>query len=651
MSPSDASVPPFDLPTALARLPHAPGVYRMFDAHGHLLYVGKAKRLKARVRQYFQKSPGMSAKTQALCERIHHFEVIVTASEVEALILEDSLIKAHHPPFNILLRDDKRYPWLCLTDEPFPRLVVTRRARKTGKARYFGPYSNPGALYEALRVLRKHFPMRQRRTPLFKDRPCMNYAIGACPGSCQHLITPQAYAHTVAQAVLFLKGRNQELLRHIEAEMQAASDDLNFEWAAKLRNRYQAVQAVMGYQQSVAFDDPELSRDAIGLASDATRCWAVVLRIREGRMIGSQAFALPLPFGATPDEALSAFLRQHYAGVDPEDLPDEILTPRMASTALSTELSGERTGEIAGEEEENAVFCQWLAERRKAAGGSRTRVRLTQPRKGPKKDVLALATRNAQEALQQAALSEASTLQANPAGALVALQQALGLPRFPQRMECYDISHVQGAYTVASMVVFTAGVSDRAAYRRFKIHSAEGKPDDFQSMAEVITRRFAHHAPASGQVAARAPWPAPDLVIIDGGKGQLHAACQALAACGIHDQPIVSLAKRLEEVFLPDRPASVRLPHDTPALHLLQQIRDEAHRFAITYHRKLRQKGATHSALEGIAGLGPRRRERLRAHYGTLARMRAASTDELAHVGGLPDPVAEALFAALHPEA
>ncbi|MBK8191151.1 MAG: excinuclease ABC subunit UvrC [Vampirovibrionales bacterium] len=618
----------FDIAAALARLPQSPGVYRMLDADGRLLYVGKAKRLRSRVRQYFQKNPDASPKTRALCERIHRFEAIVTASEVEALVLEDSLIKAHRPPFNILLRDDKRYPWLCITDEPFPRLIVTRRAKKSGKERYFGPYSNPGALYEALRVLRKHFPMRQRRKPLFKERPCMNYFIGACPGPCQSLVTPDAYAQTVAQAALFLKGRNQELLREIEAQMQAASDALNFERAARLRDRAQAVKAVMGYQQSVAFDDPALSIDAIGADSDERRCWAVVMRIREGRMIGSQTFELPLPFGASREEALSAFIRQRYAAVEDDDLPEELLLPAMP-----------REWED-GEE----ALSQWLSDRRRAAGLSRARTRLLHPQKGPKRDLLALAERNAQEALQQAALLDAGRLRADPARALSALQHALHLPRYPQRMECYDISHVQGAYTVASMVVFTDGVSDRAEYRRFKIRLAEGKPDDFKSMAEVIRRRFARAAsPDPGQSA----WRAPDLVVIDGGKGQLHAAQEALIAHGFGDQPIISLAKRLEEVFTPGESQSVRLSHDDPALHLLQQIRDEAHRFAITYHRLLRQKGAKISLLETVPGLGPRRRERLIARYGALARMREASAADLAREGGMPLSVAEALLDAL----
>ncbi len=616
---------PFDIQEGLARLPGRPGVYRMYAADGELLYIGKAKNLKSRVRSYFQSNAQHSPKNRQLVRLIARFDYIVTDNEMEALILEDNLVKKHHPRFNVLLRDDKRFPWLCITGEPFPRLIFTRTADRRGKARYFGPYSNAGAMYQTLRMLRKHFPMRQRRKPLFRDRPCMNYFIGTCPGPCQEKISAGDYDKTVRQVELFLKGRTNELLANIEQQMREASEAMNFEWAAKLRDRYVAVQEIMAHQQKVHSDDDRLSRDVIGAAADELRCSIIVLKIREGKLIASLTHELPLVYGSTVEEAYSSFLSQYYPALDPEEIPDELI--------LQYEPKHE-------DEDDARLLGDLLTHRRKAGGISKRRVSLICPRQGEKQEMLAMAAKNAREALAQSRLADATRLKHDPARALIELQEALDLPDYPARMECYDISHVQGAYTVASMVVFTDGQPDRAEYRRFKIKSAEGKPDDFQSMLEVIRRRFRRSRKDGGEDG----WEEPDLVIIDGGKGQLGMAVKALDELGIENQPIVSLAKRFEEVYKPGQQRPVILPRQSSALYLLQQIRDEAHRFAITYHRNLREKGARESVLDNIPGIGKKRRMNLLNRFGSVEQLRTASVEELVRIGGLPARTAETVY-------
>ncbi len=617
----------FDIQDALARLPEKPGVYRMYariegkkdQTREKLLYIGKAKNLKSRVRSYFQKNAQHSAKNQLMIDQIHHFDFIVTESEIEALILESNLIKQNRPPYNVLLKDDKRFPWVCITAEPYPRLLITRQTHKKFKARYFGPYSNAGAMYQTLKTLKKHFPLRQRKKPLFKDRPCMNYHIGTCPGPCQKKITPDEYAKTVEQVVLFLKGRTDELLQRIESDMQEASKALNYEWAGKLRDRYQAVQQVMAHQQSIHLDNPALSMDVIGLAQDDLRCHLMVLKVRQGKLIASQSHEIPLRYGTTAEEAYEAFLNQYYTEVEADDLPDELILQLIPSSGN--------------------LLAQWLDQRKQAHRPKKSKKTIiTHPQLGTKKELLTMAVENARIAVEQSRLQDASQLRSDPAKALIELQEALGLPDYPSRMECYDISHIQGAYTVASMVVFIDGQPDKSEYKRFKIQSAEGKPDDFKSMNEVILRRFRHTD----------DWNTPNLLVIDGGKGQLSSAIKALKASGAENQPIISLAKRLEEVFLPGESRPKLLPRDSAALYLLQQIRDEAHRFAITYHRKLRGQGAKKSILDGIPGIGAKRKQLLLSHFGSLSKIKSASLNALIQAG-LPAKTAETLYSTLHP--
>jgi len=629
---SDSISTYFDIKAALNTLPSQPGVYRMYGKHNELLYIGKAKVLKNRVKSYFQKNSSHTPRIQRMVKQIHHFDYVVTDTEIEALLLEDSLVKTHRPRFNVLLMDDKRYPWLCITDEPYPRLIVVRRisrSAKKSKAKYFGPYISSGNMYETLRIIRKHFPMRQRPKPLFKDRPCMNYAIGTCPGSCQNLISETDYAKTLQQVEWFLKGKTNELLTLIEADMKAASDTLNFEWAAKLRDRYQAVNYVFHYDQGIHIPDPTLNIDAIGLASDGIRVQMVVAKVRNGRIVASTTHQIELTNQLSLEEAYSSFLFLHYQERDADDIPDELV--------LQCPFQSEKS------DEDQAWLLDWLSQRRSQASPHKRKVTLSVPQKGIRKDILDFAANNAQAAVDNARHSDASRLRNDPAKALSTLQTALNLPRYPKRMECYDISHVQGAYTVASMVVFIDGQPSKSHYRKFKIKTAEGSPDDFQSMFEVVTRRFKRSA---NEVNAQHRWESPDLVIIDGGKGQLSHAVEALTQMGITDQPIISLAKKFEEVYKPNQSRPIILPRDSTALFLLQQIRDESHRFAITYHRQIRGKGAKQSILDDIPGLGPKRKAHLLSVFGSIDELSKATEEKIAKV--MPPLVAKALYNKLH---
>jgi excinuclease ABC subunit C len=611
MKPS--TQPTFDVQTALSRLPDQPGVYRMYSNAGKLLYVGKAKSLKHRVRSYFQNQANLAPKVAALMQHVIRFDYVVTDSEVEALILECNLIKEYRPKYNILLRDDKKFPWIGLSNEAFPRIFITRDPN--GAGRFFGPYVNSGNMHKTLQVIRKHFPLRQRKKPLFKNRPCMNYYIGTCSGPCQSLITEQEYRDTLKQVELFLKGKADDLMNHLEAEMARASESLNFELAAKLRDRYLAVQDIVA-EQKMFYPDPNVNQDIIAMACDERRCAIVVLNIRRGKLIGSRPHEILLTLQATPEEVYNSFLPQYYQAEQPEDLPDEVILQ------LPTD--------------EEAVLRELLSRKK----GKKTQ--LTLPQKGIKKDLLDLAVKNAQETLEQAQSQEVKHYLNDPARALMELQERLNLPEFPSRMECYDISHFQGSQTVASMVVFTNGVPDNKEYRRFKINVAEGEPDDFASMREVITRRFTR---ATNQEKG---WEEPSLVIIDGGKGQLSSAVDALQVLGLEDQPIISLAKKFEEVYRPGESRPVLLPRDSAALFVLQQIRDEAHRFAITYHRSLRGKKATKSILDEINSIGPKRKTALLKHFGNVSKVKEASVEEIAALPGFNLSAAQKLYDALH---
>lgn len=608
----------FDLQAELKNLPTQPGVYRMYDAEDTLLYIGKAKVLKNRVRSYFQAQANHSPKTKAMVAQIHHFNYIVTNTEVEALILEDSLIKQFKPRYNILLRDDRRFPWIGLTNEPYPRLFTTRtpkRLSSNGKTRFFGPYTNTQELYSLLKILQNHFPLRKRPKPLFKDRPCMNYSLGLCSGPCQELVTKAQYHAIVDQVVLVLKGKTKELEDTLQQQMWEAAEQLNFERATALRNRLHAIE-LLAQRQQVVSDDTSLHQDVIALVEDGWVASVVVLSIRYGKIVASKPFTLPLVHGATAEEAYDSFVLQYYRGLETDELPDEVILqyPLLDEPLVATWLSAVRGRKVG----------------------------LVHPQKGQKADVLQLAKTNASMGLEQAKLYEASRLQNDPIRALQSLQSWLKLPVLPKRMECFDISHFQGSQTVASMVVFVDGVPDKSQYRQFKVRCAEGKPDDFASMYEVLTRRLKHQT----------DWDKPDLLVIDGGKGQLSSAVRALKESGWHpNQPIISLAKRYEEVFIPNQERPILIPHDNPALFLLQQIRDESHRFAITFHRSLRAKKAAQSPLDSVAGVGKQRKEALLKHFRTWEAITQASAESLAGVLKCSVAVAQPIFQAIQQQA
>lgn len=588
----------------LEQLPTNPGVYLMKDAAGTIVYVGKAVNLRSRVRSYFREDKNHSAKVRAMVRQVADLETLSTDTEVEALVLENTLIKRHRPYFNILLKDDKTYPYLKLTlNEAYPRLIVTRRRVADG-GRYFGPYPDAGAMHATLRLIKQLFPLRQRPKPQFRDRPCLNYAIGRCLAPCQGLVSSEEYREVVRKVEAFLSGRHRELVRELEAAMQEASMALDFERAASLRDQIQAIAKLMEQQKVDA--DRDADEDVIGLASDDATVAVQVFQIREGRLLGRREHELDRE-GSALDEVLSAFIGQFYA--ESETVPAEILLREEPADA--------------------DLLAEWLASRR---GG---KVRLKVPQRGDKEKLLRMAETNAKQALERGRLTRWAAIERGPQAALSELGAALGCPP-PRRIEGFDISHAQGSDTVASMVVFIDGKPAKDQYRKFKIRTVEGI-DDFASMKEVVTRRYRKLADPQAE-----GWEAPDAILIDGGKGQLNAALEALDALGV-DLPIFGLAKQFEEIYLPGRRDGIQLGDRSPARHLIQRLRDEAHRFAVTFHRNLRGKRMTRSLLDGVPGLGEKRKTQLLKRLGSVEAMRGMSSDELARQGGIPLKVAQSV--------
>ncbi len=588
----------------LDQLPVTPGVYLMKDAKGTILYVGKAVNLRSRVRSYFREDKGHSAKVQALVRQIVDLETLSTDTEVEALVLENTLIKRHRPYFNILLKDDKTYPYLKLTlNEPYPRLIVTRRRLADG-GRYFGPYPDAGAMHATVRLIKQLFPLRQRPKPQFRDRPCLNYSIGRCLAPCQGLVSQEDYREVVRKVEAFLSGRHRELVREIEAAMRVASAALDFEKAAALRDQVQAIAKLMEQQKVDA--DSDADQDVIGLASDEASVAVQVFEIREGRLTGRREHELARA-GSAISDVLGAFMGQFYS--DAETVPAEIV---LREPPLDADL-----------------LAEWLASRR----GSK--VRITVPQRGDKEKILRMAETNAKQALERGRLSRWAAIERGPQAALGELGEALGCAP-PRRIEGFDISHAQGSDTVASMVVFIDGKPAKDQYRKFKIRTVEGI-DDFASMAEVVARRYSK---LGGPDVER--WEAPDAILIDGGKGQLNAAVAALDALGL-ELPIFGLAKQFEEIYLPGRKEGIQLGARSPARHLIERLRDEAHRFAITFHRNLRAKRMTRSILDDVPGLGAKRKTQLLSRLGSVDAMRRLNPSELAERGGIPLKVAQAV--------
>lgn len=590
-----------NIKNALAVLPEKPGVYLMHDASGKVIYVGKAVVLKNRVRSYFRNLASHTPKVKAMVAKIAEIETIVTSSEVEALILECNLIKKYRPRYNISLKDDKTYPYLKVTmQEDFPRLYVTRRQLRDG-ARYYGPYADAGAMYATVKLLRSMFPLRTCRK-MNPDRPCLNYHIKRCLAPCAGYISKADYHKMIKSICMVLDGRTTELERDLKQQMQEAADNYAFEEAARLRDQLQAVARLNEAQKAVTNNGGDM--DIFGLGQDMTGLCVQLFFVRKGKLIGRDNFFLP-DGGDTPQEVMTAFVKQYYN--EATFIPKEVVLPYLP------------------EEDEKQLIETWLADK------AQRRVELLLPQRGVKKDLLKLANENAVKLLNER-LRKGSLSLKNDLQAAEELQQALGLEHPLERMDCFDISHTQGSETVASMVVFRNGTSSKKDYRRYKIVSAEGKPDDFKSMQEVVYRRYRDYEDL------------PSLVVIDGGKGQLSSALEVIRGLGLDDLPVVGLAKREEEIFKPHQSESIMLDREGAALHLIQRIRDEAHRFAITYHRKLRGKRNLVSVLDHVEGIGAKRRQELWKAFKTLDAMRAASVEELAAVEGMNHAAAQTLY-------
>ena len=586
---------------ALAVLPDKPGVYLMHDAHGKVIYVGKAVVLKNRVRSYFRNLASHTPKVKAMVEKIAEIETIVTSSEVEALILECNLIKKYRPRYNIMLKDDKTYPFLKVTtNEDFPRIYVTRRQMRDG-AKYYGPYADVGAMHDTVKLLRTMFPLRTCRK-MNPDRPCLNYHIKRCLAPCAGYVSREEYGNMIKSVCMVLDGRTTELERDLKRRMQDAADNYAFEEAARLRDQLQAVTRLNEQQKAVTGSGGDM--DIIGFAKDMTGICLQIFFVRKGKLIGRDNFFLA-DGGESEEEVMSAFVKQYYN--EATFIPKEIVVPYLP------------------DEEEKQLIEIWLADK------AERKAELILPQRGVKKELLTLANDNAKKLLEER-LRKGSLSLKDDLAAAEELQLALALPNPLERMDCFDISHTQGSETVASMVVFRNGSISKKDYRKYKIVSAEGKPDDFKSMQEVVYRRYKDYEDL------------PSLVVIDGGKGQLSSALEVIRGLGLHDLPVVGLAKREEEIFIPGQSESILLDRDGAALHLIQRIRDEAHRFAITFHRKLRGKRNLVSVLDHVEGIGPKRRQELWKKFKTLEAMKQASVEELAAVESMNYPAAQTLY-------
>ena len=549
------------LKESLKLLPDLPGCYLYYNKDNEVIYVGKAKILKRRVKSYFNKNHD-SVKVQVLVSQIDRLEYIITNTEVEALILESHLIKKHKPRYNILLKDDKKYPYFLITDEDFPRISIIRKKNlNPEKGRYYGPYTDIRAMHSTLDFLKKIFPLKQCKTPKFKDRPCLYYHIGRCLAPCQNKVTSEEYKALVQQAELFLSGKQSELMKQLMEQIQKYSDSLQFEKAARLRDSYLDLKKTLE-KQKVVYENTKLNEDIISLVADDGIFAIVILMVREGRLIDKKDFVYDVE-EEDRTEFFETFFKEYYSTLT-LGFPDKIISNELEAVG------------------NKALYEEWLEIL------AQKKVKISYGKSAQGKELQMLADKNANVVLQNAKITKMSKIRDdfNEIGAYLA--EKLQLKNFPHRMECYDISHIQGTNTVASMVTFINGVKKGSEYKKFKIKSTEGKPDDFLSMKEVLTRRLSK--------LGEEHWDKPDLIIIDGGKGQLSSVMGIIKELGVEGIDIVSLAKRNEEVFLPNQSEPVILPRNSSALFLFQRIRDEAHRFAITYHRQLRAKSMKNQA-------------------------------------------------------
>src|SRR5579863_2285 len=628
----------------LNSLPQKPGIYLMKDAQGTILYVGKAISLYNRVRSYFQESTDLSPKNRSMVAKIEDIEFLVVKNEVEALVLESNYIKQYRPKYNVLLRDDKSYPYIKVAlTEDFPRVYRVRSFARDGN-RYFGPYTNSGAVDATLDLLNKLFSFRTCRydasnwasprnrepPPGWKQkllaRPCTQYYIHRCTAPCVAYTTREEYDKVIQQVILFLEGRHDEVVEQLQEKMQAAAENLNFEEAARIRDHIKAVERILEKQRVISTEGQD-DQDVIALASGEDETCAQVFFFRNGKLVGREYFILQGTRESTPGEVMSSFFMQFYESSP--HIPAEII--------------------VEAEPDDRPVVQAWLKEKRKGA------VSITAPKRGDKLRLVEMVKQNAREVLEQQRIKWLSDSQKTQL-ALEEIQAALNLAAPPYRIECYDISNTQGTNSVGAMVVFEAGRPKNSEYRRFKIKTVEG-PNDFASHQEMLRRRFRRQNPAEpaddGQQESTAAeeseqteqplqheWAMPDLIIIDGGKGQLSAALEVLQDLHI-DVPTVGLAKENEEIFTPGSPDPLMLPRSSQGLYMVQRIRDEAHRFGITYHRKLRSDRTFKSVLDEIPGIGPKRKQALMKHFGSVRAMSAASIEELAALDGMTRDAAE----------
>jgi excinuclease ABC subunit C len=589
----------------LRGLPASPGVYLFKDAEGNIIYVGKAAHLRHRVGSYFGTGQKLTPKLQQLVSRVNDLEYFVTTSEQEALILELNLIKRHHPRYNVRLKDDKTFPYLKIgVSEDWPRVFVTRRLEADG-GRYFGPFASARSVRQTLKLIKGIFPFRSCSKPITgtDSRPCLEYHIGNCLAPCIGVVSREEYAEVIKQVILFLEGKQERVVQQLESEMDKAAEALDFEKAGRLRDQIQAVERVVEGQRIATTVKGE--QDVIAFAQDKDQAYVQVFFIRNSKLIGRESFLLQGTRDEEPSQIMTSFIKQFYASSP--HIPPLLLLQHPA--------------------EDKATIQDWLGGKR---GG---KVNIQVPRRGNKKQLVKIVAENARQGLEQLKIKQLASPAALPE-ALEEIKRELNLPRLPSRLEGYDISDIQGMAAVGSMVVFDKGKPKPAHYRRFRIKTVTGA-DDYAMLREVLRRRFKRAGAAADTWAIR-----PDLVLIDGGKGQLNAGREAMQEMGAGSIPIASLAKENEEIFVPRRAEPIILPRSSPGLQLLQRLRDEAHRFALGYHWRIHKRGTFASALDGIPGIGPRRKRALLRQFGSVRAIKGASVKELAAARGMTESLA-----------
>ncbi|MBN2412136.1 excinuclease ABC subunit C [candidate division KSB1 bacterium] len=604
-----------ELEDKLANIPKKPGIYLFKDKSGEILYIGKAKILRNRVRSYFQESRNLEPKLVRLVSRISDIETIVTDSEVEALILEANLVKENKPRYNINLKDDKSFPYIRVTNEPYPRIFPTRKIIRDG-SRYFGPYTDVYSMREILKTVKRIFPVRScnyllttENTKNKKYKVCLNYHIKRCHGPCENYVSHEEYNKVIEFVVDFIQGHTQKVEQDISLRMKKLATELKFEQAARLRDQLKAIEIFR--QRQKVLDPTMADRDIIAAALNNNDACCAVFKVRDGKIIGRLHFYLNGVRDEDIASVTNSFMKQYYLKAD--FIPPEIIVPALLSDRI--------------------ILSNWLEQK------SENKVKILFPQQGEKSRLLKMCNKNAQLLLDELLLQKQQAKDII-AGSVKALQEALNLKQIPKRIEGFDISNIQGTNPVASMVCFINGKSAKSEYRRFKIRIKE-TPDDFVMMHEVVYRRYSRIQKENKAL--------PDLILIDGGKGQLSAATEALKKLHINDQQVIALAKRLDEVFVPGIQEAQNIRRDSAALKLLQRVRDESHRFAVTYHRSLRKKRTLLSILDEIPGVGPGRRTQLLKTLGSLKKIRSATAAELSAVEGISPRLAEQIREFFHP--